>query len=124
MSDPEADLDNAALAEQLRALLGEPSPQDRAAVDPAQRTAEIRAAIQRAWPHDAPPAAEPGHHEPAHHEPEPGHLPVPFEGSVQRAQDGQGGVDDFGTDAIAGDERGWNGWSHARCPSSTTAGAD
>jgi hypothetical protein len=58
VNDPESELDNAALAHVLRALLHTPSP---APVDPAQRTAEVRAAIQRSWPHGVPPAAEPGH---------------------------------------------------------------
>jgi hypothetical protein len=69
MTDPEAELDNAALAETLRALLREPSAADTAGVDPAQRAAEVRAAIQRAWPHGVPPAAEPGH--PAGHDTHP-----------------------------------------------------
>ena len=60
MNDPESDLDNAALADVLRALLHSAPP---APVDAAWRAAQVRAAIERAWPHGMPPAAEPGHHQ-------------------------------------------------------------
>jgi hypothetical protein len=58
MNDPESDLDNAALARDLRELL---HAAPRAPVSPAQRADLVHAAIQRAWPHGAPPAAGPGH---------------------------------------------------------------
>jgi hypothetical protein len=58
MNDPESDLDNAALARDLRELLHTAPP---APVSPARRAELVHAAIQRAWPHGAPPAEEPGH---------------------------------------------------------------
>jgi hypothetical protein len=58
MNDPESELDNAALAGVLRELLHGASS---APVDPARRAELVHAAIQRAWPHGVPPAAEPAH---------------------------------------------------------------
>jgi hypothetical protein len=63
MNDPESDLYNAALADVLRELL---HTAPRAGIDPAQRAAQVSAAIQRAWPHGIPPAAEPGHQQGSH----------------------------------------------------------
>jgi hypothetical protein len=64
--DPEAGLDNAALADALRTLLRDepPAPADR--IDPAQRAAEVSAAITRGWPAGAPPA--PTHDHDDHHD--------------------------------------------------------
>jgi hypothetical protein len=65
-ADPEADLDNAALADTLRALLhsgpvADPVADPADPADPvtaAQRAAEVRAAISRAWPDGVPPASD------------------------------------------------------------------
>jgi hypothetical protein len=58
MNDPESDLDNAALARDLRELLHAAPP---APVSPDRRAELVHAAIQRAWPHGVPPSAGPGH---------------------------------------------------------------
>ena len=39
---------------------------------------------------------------------EAGDLPVPLERRAERLQDGERGVDDFGTDSVPGDQRGGN----------------
>jgi hypothetical protein len=61
--DPEASVENAELAAALRGLLRTETPSP---ASPAERAAEIRAVLDRAWPHGVAPFAPEGgdHHNP------------------------------------------------------------